>query len=108
MTERPPELLTVAEVAGVLKLNQQTVRNWIDEGRLPAIRVGRRVRVRRSDFETLIEAGYSGRDVQRRSTDAFTAPDFWDGSKSHPPPRLPSIEFSAHESEGAAFSPPDS
>jgi len=39
--------LTVAEVAAVLKLNQQTVRNWIDQGSLPALRVGRRVRIRR-------------------------------------------------------------
>jgi hypothetical protein len=27
--------LTVAEVAAILKLNQQTVRNWIDQGSLP-------------------------------------------------------------------------
>lgn len=34
----PDELLTVAEVAEVLKINQQTVRNWNDAGRLPARR----------------------------------------------------------------------
>jgi excisionase family DNA binding protein len=45
------EFLTVAEIARILKLNQQTVRNWIDQGTLPALRVGRRVRVRRSDFD---------------------------------------------------------
>jgi hypothetical protein len=37
---RPPdvddEFLTVAEVAAILKLNQQTIRNWIDQGSLPA------------------------------------------------------------------------
>jgi excisionase family DNA binding protein len=38
------EFLTVAEVAELLKLNQHTVRNWIDAGYLPAVRVGRRVR----------------------------------------------------------------
>ena len=52
--------LTVAEVAEMLKLNQQTVRNWIDQGSLPALRVGRRVRIRRSDFERMLEDGYSG------------------------------------------------
>ena len=36
--------LTVAEVAELLKLNPQTVRNWIDQGRLPASRAGRRGR----------------------------------------------------------------
>jgi excisionase family DNA binding protein len=38
------ELLTVAEIAASLKMNQQTIRNWIDSGYLPAIRIGRRVR----------------------------------------------------------------
>jgi excisionase family DNA binding protein len=52
--------MTVAEVAEVLKLNQQTVRNWIDQGSLPALRVGRRVRIKRSDFERVIADGYSG------------------------------------------------
>jgi excisionase family DNA binding protein len=46
------EYLTVAEVATELKVNEQTVRNWIDRGELPAVRVGsRRVRVRRPDLE---------------------------------------------------------
>ena len=30
------EFLTVAEIAAVLKVNAQTVRNWIDRGELPA------------------------------------------------------------------------
>lgn len=53
------EFLTVAEIAGILKINQQTVRNWIDPGILPALHIGRRVRVRRSDFEALLERGYT-------------------------------------------------
>ena len=37
--------LTVHEVADLLRLNQQTVRNMIDRGQLAAVRVGtRRVR----------------------------------------------------------------
>lgn len=54
------EFLTVAEIAGILKLNQQTIRNWIDQGTLPALRVGRSVRVRRSDFEALLERSRIG------------------------------------------------
>lgn len=34
------ELMTVAEVAAILKLNPQTIRNWIDSGKLPALHVG--------------------------------------------------------------------
>jgi excisionase family DNA binding protein len=49
------EFLTVNEVAQTLKLNPQTARNWIDSGKLPAVRVGaRRVRIRREDFERLV------------------------------------------------------
>ena len=52
------EFLTVAEVAELLKVNPQTVRNWIDRGELPAVRVGsRRVRVRQSDLDAYIDAG---------------------------------------------------
>ncbi len=56
------ELLTVSDVAALLKLNEQTVRNWIDGGKLPAIRIGRRVRIKQRDLEQLLEAGYSGHD----------------------------------------------
>lgn len=53
----PPadSLLTVDEIARILKLNPQTVRNWIDQGYLRAIRIGRRVRVPRAEFERLID-----------------------------------------------------
>jgi excisionase family DNA binding protein len=51
------EYLTVKETAEHLKLNQQTVRNWIDQGRLPAVRIGRRVRIPRSDLERILTEG---------------------------------------------------
>lgn len=50
--------LTVSDVARLLQMNEQTVRNWIDRGELRAVRVGsRRVRVRREDLDAFIEAG---------------------------------------------------
>ena len=51
------QYLTVNEIAEHLKLNPQTVRNWIDRGELPAVRVGRRVRVRRVDLDTILAKG---------------------------------------------------
>jgi excisionase family DNA binding protein len=51
------EYLTVAEIAEHLKLNQQTVRNWIDQDTLPAVRTGRRVRVRRADLDRILAEG---------------------------------------------------
>ena len=70
--------LTVADVAELLKLNQQTVRNWIDQGSLPALRVGRRVRIRRSDLERLLANGYIARPAQA-SPGSRGAEAFWSG-----------------------------
>jgi excisionase family DNA binding protein len=75
----PDEFLTVAEVAGVLKLNQQTVRNWIDRGELPALRVGRRVRILRTDFDALLENAGGQRPPSARTTESI-----WDGVISEP------------------------
>ena len=86
MPEPPDAFMTVAEVAEILKLNQQTVRNWIDAGKLPAGRVGpRRVRIKRSDFDRLVEQGYSG----GYPTTAGSPPveGIWGGEI--PPPELP-------------------
>ncbi len=52
-----PELLTVAQVAELLRLNPQTIRNWIDAGTFPAMHIGRRVRIKQQDLDDLIEAG---------------------------------------------------
>ena len=60
MASSNEEFLTVHEVAAILKVNQQTVRNWIDHGELPAIRIGRRVRITRSDFERVLEQSRIG------------------------------------------------
>ena len=71
--------LTVAEVAETLKLNQQTVRNWIDQGSLPAVRVGRRVRIRRSDFDRLLSESYTAGAAAGGSEAGPSAEDFWGG-----------------------------
>jgi excisionase family DNA binding protein len=53
-------LLTVNDIAALLKLNQETVRTWIDSGFLPAIRIGRRIRIKRADFDRLLDASCTG------------------------------------------------
>jgi excisionase family DNA binding protein len=75
--------LTVAEIAGVLMVNQMTVGNWIDRGELPAMHVGRRVRVKRTDFDRFIEDSYI---VSGRERPATSAPNVWEGEI--PPPAL--------------------
>ncbi len=91
--ESAETFLTVAEVAEMLKLNQQTVRNWIDQGSLPAVRVGRRVRIRRSDLERVLADGYSGtRSASRQPAPGPSAEDFWGGEAvgtAEPPPPTP-------------------
>jgi excisionase family DNA binding protein len=88
MSPNADDFLTVADIARILKLNQQTVRNWIDQGSLPALRVGRRVRVRRSDFEALLE---SGRTVARPASGPSPAQAFWEG-EFHPMPTVDPAE----------------
>ena len=52
---REPEFLTVGDVAARLRVHPQTVRSWIAGGELRAIKIGRTVRIRRSDFEGALE-----------------------------------------------------
>jgi excisionase family DNA binding protein len=73
------EFLTVAEVAELLKLNQQTVRNWIDQGSLPALKVGRRVRIKRSDLEHMLEQGYVKSGNAGTGQRGASAEAFWGG-----------------------------
>jgi excisionase family DNA binding protein len=77
-TDMEESFLTVADVAALLKLNQQTVRNWIDQGSLPALKVGRRVRIRRSDFERVLAESSLGAPVGQPDSGP-SAEDFWGG-----------------------------
>jgi len=72
--------MTVAEVAETLKLNQQTVRNWIDQGSLPALRVGRRVRIRRTDFLRILDEGLKAGAAAPKDPGP-SAEDFWGGGE---------------------------
>jgi excisionase family DNA binding protein len=52
---RQRQLLTVPQVAEEFQVTAQTIRNWIDQGVLQAVRVGRAFRVRREDVDALLE-----------------------------------------------------
>ena len=50
------EVLTVSEASRELGVAAQTVREWADSGKLPALRTGRGQRIfKRSDVQTLQE-----------------------------------------------------
>lgn len=52
MLSRP--LLTIHEVAGLLKVKESTVRTWIKAGELRAVKFGREWRVVQKDLEAYV------------------------------------------------------
>jgi len=59
MAEKTEELLTVREVASILRVDETTVRRWIKDGALEAIKLphdGKRVthRVKRSTVNSIL------------------------------------------------------
>lgn len=49
------ELLTVPETAKFLRVQQSTVRAWVLQRRIPFVKMGRLVRIRKEDCAALIE-----------------------------------------------------
>jgi len=88
-------LLTVREVADELRLTQQTVRQWIRDAKLPAMRAGKRkYLVRRSDLRRVI--AFAGDPAHRANgaDSAVEAPapaeresEGWDLASHARPPR---------------------
>jgi excisionase family DNA binding protein len=68
---RQRQLLTVPQVAEEFQVTAQTIRNWIDQGLLPALRVGRAFRVRREDVDELLER------ASAESSSLATRRDVW-------------------------------
>ena len=49
-------LLTVVELEQDSKISKHTWRSWIRQGRLPVLRLGRRVRVAEEDYRRFLAA----------------------------------------------------
>jgi excisionase family DNA binding protein len=67
------QFLTTEEVLDYLQVNLRTVYRLIKAGKLPAVRVGRQWRVRRSDLDAWLEAQRTG-GRSRRAPAAQQAP----------------------------------
>ena len=52
------DLLTLPEAASLLRLRVSTLRAWVLRRKIPYCKVGRLVRIRRSDVEVLITASF--------------------------------------------------
>jgi excisionase family DNA binding protein len=50
------DLLTIPETAMLLRLKVSTIRAWVLQRKVPHVKLGRRVLLRRSDLESLIDA----------------------------------------------------
>ena len=48
-----PDLMTVTEVAKVLRMTSQAIRDMIKRGEISAVRVGRQYRIARSEVERI-------------------------------------------------------
>jgi excisionase family DNA binding protein len=72
------ELLTVPEVAERLRMTAMTIYRWIEDGKLPAIQVGKHYRIRAADVDDMLDRSRvgAGRD------------DPWGAA----PPSSPSVE----------------
>ena len=57
MSSHAGPLLTIRQAAQELALSVFTVRAWVGQRRLGAVRLGRAVRVPRSEIDRLIELG---------------------------------------------------
>ena len=59
MVDRPPDpdpLMSVPEVAGYVGFSHQTIHNWIKDKKLPAVRIARNYRIRKSDVDRALAA----------------------------------------------------
>lgn len=55
-------VLTVAEVADALRVSTMTVYRLVNAGELPALRIGKNIRIRARDLEAYLEDGTVERD----------------------------------------------
>ena len=69
------ELLSVPEVAKRLRISPQTLYRWIEEGNLPALRIGRQYRVRESALAELEHDAVVGSDGGQWSGEPLSGPE---------------------------------
>jgi len=56
----PAPLLTLREVAALLRVSEKTLRRWVAERRIPCLRLGRVIRFERCDVFRWVSARKEG------------------------------------------------
>ncbi len=51
------ELITVEELAKILRISEWTAYNLVRKHKIPSIKIGRQIRIKRKDLEKLLEVG---------------------------------------------------
>ncbi len=54
METAPESLFTAKEVGDLLKIREESVRRYIRQGKMPAVKLGTKVRIKQSDLERFI------------------------------------------------------
>ena len=62
-------LLNVKQVAEYLQLKESTIYSWAQDGKIPAIKIGRTWRFRRKDLDTWLERHLKGEDDLEAAVD---------------------------------------
>jgi excisionase family DNA binding protein len=75
------ELLTIQETAQMLKVNPITIRRFIADGRLEAVRIGRGVRVRKEAVDQLA-APVAPKAARTKGARGTVRPMTWDDPMS--------------------------
>jgi excisionase family DNA binding protein len=57
------EIMTVSEVAAYFKISEVTTYKLVQEGKIPAFKIGRHWRVKKSDLSEFVEALKQGKGI---------------------------------------------
>ncbi len=60
-------LLSTSEAAKILGVTRQTVRRWIIEGNLKAIRIGRNIRIHQSCIDDILINGLPLKETEKET-----------------------------------------
>jgi excisionase family DNA binding protein len=54
------DFLTVPEVAERLRMTAMTIYRWIEDGKLPAVQIGKHYRIKASDLDAVLDSSRVG------------------------------------------------
>ncbi len=71
----PDDLMNTSDVAKLLNVTSMTIRRWIESNKLPAFRVGSRLRVSRADALAFVQRVETGNGLRLETRAEVAARD---------------------------------